>query len=1049
MRNRRQRRPGGRGVPRAASLRRPWIVGVSALALVLAFGGLAPGKVRAQETGTQQQALVDPAAGADAEARDDDDEKGQARGISLQGLIPGLDDRVGVGRDRELGFQIRNTAYGTSYGKNKVTYDTFDFWVYRAPHFDVMYYPEEEAQLDEIVAFAENAYDRISSRLAHELSERTPIIFYQTHSEFQQTHVIPLVLPEGVAAFAEPTLNRLVLPVDDPPSELLKLMTHEITHIFEYDFFYGGRVGQALRLRPPNWVMEGLAEHMAADLTSTDEMLLRDVVLRDQIPTLLQMSANRGFFVDYVLGQVVFDYIVEEYGNDGLRIFLQEIRRDLGQDIERDLERAFNVTPGEFNNNFRDYLRNRYLPDVLDHDEAEDFGWAVYENVPELQRPLTFSPALSPEGDQFVAISVDTAELRLDVMRFDLESGRMLANLTEDHRGDYEYIIGQGVTVGFSAGHDLSWSPNGTQVAFFGRTGPTRTLFLLDAMTGEEIAEKRLDLDQAMSPDIGPDGRVAFAAHENGVRDIWIWDPSSDQMLNVTQDDVYDYAPIWSPDGRRLVFASHYLGHKKLFMIDLARPQERVQLTYGQYNDTQPSFSRDGSTLYFSSDRTGTYNVYSLELASGRVAQLTDILHGAFFPHAIPENVSQRGDVLFSAFDSGRYELYTMDRPEPVETFLATEEALPDEEVAQIEAELAEASSVELDQDNISQSPSGGWHISNIQVAGGIASVAGNARILSSTAIEISDLLGNHRIVGVFGSVSNQRNLQGYYFNQRNRLNWGGSGISQRLFFFTIDPVNSEVDLEAFYELDGAEIFASYPFSRDYRVELSAGFYDQAYLGFNRLQGTSGELIIDKRFPDGTYTPLGVALVADKARFREFGPFDGRRLRIDVKASPGFSDHLQFNDVLVDYREYLQLTERSLIAVRLWGAHSFGEDPNVYLMGGLNQLRGFQFLEFSGNTASFLNVEYRFPFIDEVRGGDIAIRDIRGLFFFDMGAAWFEDQGFTFFRDGALEDAVAAFGGGISFNLGPLPLNFYLSQKTDLGGFVEDVGFDFYIGPKF
>ena len=109
--------------------------------------------------------------------------------------------------------QFNNTPYSTYFGQNKVTYESFDFWKYSAPHFDVYYYPEEEQHLDEVVAFAEAAYARISRKMNHQLSERMPIIFYQTHQDFQQTHILPFFLPEGVAAFAEPTQNRLVLPV--------------------------------------------------------------------------------------------------------------------------------------------------------------------------------------------------------------------------------------------------------------------------------------------------------------------------------------------------------------------------------------------------------------------------------------------------------------------------------------------------------------------------------------------------------------------------------------------------------------------------------------------------------------------------------------------------------------------------------------------------------------------------------------------------------------------------------------------------------------------
>ncbi len=956
------------------------------------------------------------------------------------------------GTGRAIQLQIRQTGYGTSYGKNKVTYDDFNFWVYKAPHFDIMYYLEEESHLDEVVAFSEEAYQRLRRLLNHDLSKRTPIIYYLTHSEFEQTHIFPYFLPEGVAAFAEPTINRLVLPVDDPPDELLKLLVHEITHIFEYDFFYGGEVGRNLRMSPPTWIMEGLAEHAADNLTSLDEMMLRDVVLMDQIPTVSQMTYNSGYFVDYVLGQVVFDYIAEQYGVDGVRIFMSEIRRDLGQDIDRDIERAFNVNAAEFNDEFRNHLREKYLPNVLEDDEADDFGIGIFNHMENEDRPAAFSPAVSPEGDEFVAVSLDRKALKLDIMRFDMDTGGILENLTDGVNGDYEYLIAQGLTVGYRSGADMSWSPDGTQVAFFGRTPPTRTLYVIDSDDGDLEWKKKLDdLDQAMSPDLGPDGRVAFGAHLNGVRDIWIYDPSNDQLLNVTQDEVYDYAPVWSPDGRILVFTTHVLGYKKFFMVDLSRPQQRVQLTFGLSNDTQPAFSRDGTRLFFASDRTGKYNLYSMALATGEVERHTDLLGGAFFPQPLPQNASAKGDLLFSNYGDGRYELYLMDiDPEPLESYLADDEALPDEEIAAIEQEMADAATVQLDQSNVSQSPTGGWHISNVNVAGGYGRFGGSGTVLAALSVEISDLMGNHRIVGLFGSASNQRNLQGMYFNQRRRLNWGVSGTSQRLFFFTRDLNNlSELDRESFFELDGAEIFASYPISRDFRVEVSAGYYDQLYTFASQFETTGGDLIVGSAYPSGTYMPLGVSLIADKARFREFGPFAGWRTRLDFRYAPPRVGDLTFREWIVDHRMYFPITARNIIAWRSWLAWSQGEDPNVFFMGGLNQLRGYDWLQFSGNRAWFMNLEYRWPFIDELRGGAMAITDVRGLFFLDVGGAWFDGFDFEVFEDGRLKDALASFGGGVMIDVGPLPLNFYVSQRFDGRSLIGGARFDFYIGPRF
>jgi len=118
-------------------------------------------------------------------------------------------------------------------GKNKVNYDKFNWRRYDTEHFSIYYYPEEEAYLDEVVNWAETAYEIISQRLNHQMRKKIPILYYKTHSEFEQTNIIPMFLPEGVGAFAEPRAGRVVIPLDDPPAEMQRLFTHELTHAFQ------------------------------------------------------------------------------------------------------------------------------------------------------------------------------------------------------------------------------------------------------------------------------------------------------------------------------------------------------------------------------------------------------------------------------------------------------------------------------------------------------------------------------------------------------------------------------------------------------------------------------------------------------------------------------------------------------------------------------------------------------------------------------------------------------------------------------------------------
>ena len=166
-------------------------------------------------------------------------------------------------------------AQSSGFGKNKVTYERFDWQVYRSPHFDIHYYPSIDPFLDQVVSYAESAYADLSKQLDHELRFRVPLVVYKTHGEFLQTNITLAELPEGVAAFAEPVQYRMVLPIDGPPDELYKLIAHELVHIFQYSMFYEGYLGRALRSSPPTWLIEGLASYLADDESTLDQMVKR------------------------------------------------------------------------------------------------------------------------------------------------------------------------------------------------------------------------------------------------------------------------------------------------------------------------------------------------------------------------------------------------------------------------------------------------------------------------------------------------------------------------------------------------------------------------------------------------------------------------------------------------------------------------------------------------------------------------------------------------------------------------------------------------------
>lgn len=912
------------------------------------------------------------------------------------------------------------------FGKNKITYETFDWHVYESPHFDVHYYPEMEPFLEEIVSYVESAYLKISRALDHELRFRVPLVVYKTHGEFQQTNITLSELPEGVAAFAEPIQNRMVLPIDMPPDQLYKLISHELVHIFEYSMFFEGYLGRALRSDPPTWLMEGLASYLADDEDNLDRMAIRDAVVNNILPPI--QALNVVTYLTYRYGHAVFDYIEQEHGEEGLRSFLFEFRKVL---LTGNLEKAFKEALGydvdTLNRRFNRYLRKKYFPVLLEKKSPDDYGTEIGVKKPGV---FTFSPNISPSGELVAALASPTG-LELDLMVLSAEDGSIVKNLTKGFTNEYRGLVAEA----FQAKRDLSWSPVADEVAVFARREANWPLLIFNALNGKLMRKLVFDdIVQCSSPAYSPDGkRIAFEGNRDGVVDLFEVDLESGEVRNLTQDDFFDANPWYAADGKTLLYNRRIGSHWKIFSVDIADASKKTQLTFGQFSDVQPSYSRDGGTIYFSSDRGphGVFNIHSLDLETGDVMQHTDVVGGCFSP----VEVAERGDeknLVFAAYFEGTFRLYrmTLGRVE--------DETAVDERLAEpVEAEPFEPP-LTLRVDEPSKRPYKlQWDVEAPFVSVGVAD---DGTFLTNAAVQFSDLLGNHRIRIDAYSVSDFANYQVSYFNLKRRFIWGAQLFDFRDYF-----LDSDFDREEEYRVTGASTFIQYPFSRHYRVEGSIGFIDssQTFVVFDPDRNA----FVFEDFDDQLAT-AGIAFTGDTTRYQSFGPYQGKRFRFSAVFGKELSgdfdgDALEYR---LDFRAYRQATRRSLLAFRLATIYNDGDRENAYGFGGINQLRGFDFREFAGSRIAWSNLEFRFPLVDEMRFPVLRLTQLRGFFFFDVGAAWFQDDlwydpELEIIRQG-LEEV-----GGLLFSTGEaVGFEFWNSEQDELqdGRASYGLGFQFF-----
>jgi WD40 repeat protein len=940
------------------------------------------------------------------------------------------------------------------FGKNKIAYDRFNWHVYKAPHFDVYYYPESEHLLDQVVSYAESQYLRLSQILDHEIKFRIPLIYYKTHVEFEQTNIILEFIPEGVGAFAEPIENRMVLPVDLPPDRLYKLIGHELVHVFEYSILYQESLSRAFRSNVPTWLMEGLASYLAEDEDNFDRMVIRDAVVHGFIPPIHRLDVLS--FLTYRYGAAAFRFIEERYGTEGVRNFLWELRKSLlNNNIAKPIRDAFGVEAPEFDRQFKRYLQKKYLPVLLDRKEPEDYGAEIArrDRRPEYEREyFTFSPALSPSGELIAVLTTRWEDL--DVAIISAKDGRVFRNLTKGFTNKYEYPV----YGAFSGKKDLTWSPEGDRVAFLARRENERVLLIYNAMRGRLVRMVRIPgVDDELSPAWSPDGRwIAFEGNKNGQVDIFAMSLETGEIKNLTQDEFYDGNPAWSPDGRQILYNRRINESEKIFMVDVADPSRKIQLTFGDSSDLQPAFSGDGKTVYYTSDApAGIFNLHSMSLETGDVRRHTDVIGGVFTPLELPEEGGKRS-IAFTSYGRGLFRLFRMTPAEPEGVVRAADLAREPADLRAFEPPLQ----LTLDEANKSRYDKLKWHVSSAPEV--LVGVADDGTVLSNAQIVVSDLLGDHRLFFDFQSVSRFSNFNFAYLNLKNRWNWDAYFTDFRDFFLvrsTTLSVSQRVRQVARFTGAGADI--RFPFNRYYRIGGGLGYFERSQdRPFLNTSGFVEFFEVKESFP-----LLNWSLNGDTVRYREFGPLHGHRFQLTQQWAPTVDaggdisdeDTGPFVNTFLDYRLYRKATSRSLWAARLGTAVSNGNGFYVFPLGGLNQLRGYEFREFFGSRIGYLNLEFRFPLVDALAFPIGIIRNIRGFFFLDVGAAWFGND--DFFHPDIGFELTAADGGVLDPNTVVLDpdtgavvrrrFDFWDSDNGKLGDGRAAYGFGwgFYLGP--
>ena len=575
-------------------------------------------------------------------------------------------------------------------------------------------------------------------------------------------------------------------------------------------------------------------------------------------------------------------------------------------------------------------------------------------------------------------------------------------------------------------------SPDGTQLAFVRITGVTVSLGVLD-------------LEEARQRELGA-GDVRWLLH--------------------LDDGGQLYTPQWSPDGRRLAFSYSRRGQRDIGWVEMAGPNVAHALAGGAPGppgtvpgpeadpvaarrpeatitplvaspgtDRDPVFSIDGEELIFSSDVTGIFNLYALDLRSGEYSQITNLLGGGLNPTA-----ALTGDVAFAAYDVQGYEIRTIgrDRARPVTdgrfSPLAPVVVEAVEEGAGRAAEALTAQPYGVEFLRTTLMPRLAYDEGHVKVGAYLGSedALQHQSLYGGAALAPGN--GDRDLYAVYSYRGWRPTVDLTFIHMKRHSTRGDSSEARDLIVtgmnFSLNRLSAAVHggLNRTSNIEVAATYDRYDASLESDVFLPRtdgrpGFErrSQKPFGYTYLNGFDLSL---------TYRHDSIP----RRRDRTINPRGGRHVffRYDRMYNyfiEGFDEtntsflreeylSLFYNQVTVDWREYIGLPANSALGLRLYGGWIASDDVDDervndffdFHLGGITFMKGYTYYSVEGRKAALAQATLRLPLWPDVG------RSFANLYFdkvyvaayASVGKAWDGDAGErdpVFGRKGPLRDA--------------------------------------------